>query len=64
MLIDRSQVTADSPEFVHNRVDMQARYMEDVWQKFEGMVRSTLPLYESEVRGVKSLTRMGDALFT
>jgi arsenite-transporting ATPase len=64
MLIDRSQVTADSPEFVHNRVDMQARYMEDVWQKFEGMVRSILPLYESEVRGVKSLTRMGDALFT
>jgi arsenite-transporting ATPase len=63
MLIDRSQVTDESPEFVHNRVDMQARYMEDVWSKFEGMVRSTLPLYESEVRGVKSLARMGDALF-
>jgi arsenite-transporting ATPase len=63
MLIDRSQVTDESPEFVHNRVDMQSRYMEDVWQKFEGMVRSTLPLYENEVRGVKSLDRMGDALF-
>ena len=64
MLIDRSQVTNDSPEFVHNRVDMQARYMEDIWDKFDGMVRSTLPLYETEVRGVPSLTRMGDALFT
>src|SRR5512132_1635505 len=63
MLIDRSQVTTDSPEFVHNRVDMQSRYMEDVWTKFEGMVRSTLPLYENEVRGVPSLARMGDALF-
>jgi arsenite/tail-anchored protein-transporting ATPase len=63
MLIDRSQVTSDSPEFVHNRVDMQARYMEDIWEKFDGMVRSTLPLYETEVRGTKSLTRMGDALF-
>jgi hypothetical protein len=63
MLIDRSEVTPESPEFVHNRVDMQARYMEDVWQKFEGMVRSTLPLYENEVRGVSSLSRMGDALF-
>ena len=63
MLIDRSQVTSDSPEFVHNRVDMQARYMEDVWDKFEGMVRSTLPLYETEVRGITSLARMGDALF-
>ena len=63
MLIDRAQVNELSPEFVRNRVDMQARYMEDVWQKFEGMVRSILPLYESEVRGAASLTRMGDALF-
>jgi arsenite-transporting ATPase len=63
MLIDRSQVTPESPEFVHNRVDMQARYMDDIWDKFDGMVRSTLPLYETEVRGVRSLTRMGDALF-
>jgi arsenite-transporting ATPase len=64
MLIDRSQVTDASPEFVHNRVDMQSRYMEDIWVKFEGMVRSTLPLYENEVRGTTSLARMGDALFT
>ena len=64
MLIDRAQVNELSPEFVRNRVDMQARYMDDVWQKFEGMVRSILPLYESEVRGTASLTRMGDALFT
>src|SRR5574339_1194703 len=64
MLIDRAQVNESSPEFVRNRVDMQARYMDDVWQKFEGMVRSTIPLYETEVRGTKSLTRMGDALFT
>ncbi len=64
MLIDRSQVTDSSPEFVHNRVDMQSRYMDDIWVKFEGMVRSTLPLYETEVRGTTSLARMGDALFT
>lgn len=64
MLIDRSEVTSDSPEFVHNRVDMQARYMEDIWEKFDGMVRSTLPLYENEVRGTTSLARMGDALFS
>src|SRR5512141_3198710 len=64
MLIDRSQVTDESPEFVHNRVDMQSRYMEDVWQKFEGMVRSIVPLYENEVRGTASLTRMGDAVLT
>jgi arsenite-transporting ATPase len=64
MLIDRAQVTESSPEFVRNRVDMQARYMDDIWEKFDGLVRSTLPLYESEVRGAPSLTRMGDELFT
>ncbi len=26
--------------------------MEDIWEKFDGMVRARLPLYETEVRGV------------
>ncbi len=63
MLIDQKQVDEKSPDFVKNRVAMQDRYMDDVWQKFEGMVRSTLPLYETEVRGVDMLQRMGKALF-
>jgi len=63
MLIDKAQVRADSPEFVRNRVAMQDRYMDDIWQKFDGMVRATVPLYETEVRGVPSLARMGEALF-
>ncbi len=63
MLIDKAQVRPDSPEFVRNRVAMQDRYMEDIWQKFDGMVRATVPLYETEVRGTASLARMGEALF-
>ncbi len=63
MLIDKAQVTADSPEFVRNRVAMQDRYMDDIWQKFDGMVRASVPLYESEVRGTASLARMGEAVF-
>ncbi len=63
MLIDKSQVNDKSPEFVRNRVEMQARYMDDVWQKFEGMVRSIVPLYENEVRGVESLAHTADSLF-
>jgi arsenite/tail-anchored protein-transporting ATPase len=63
MLIDRTQVNEQSPEFVRNRVDMQMRYMDDVWEKFEGMVRARVPLYEDEVRGVDTLTRMAGNLF-
>jgi arsenite/tail-anchored protein-transporting ATPase len=63
MLIDKNQVNDQSPEFVRNRVAMQDRYMVEVWEKFEGMVRAKLPLYETEVRGVPSLNRMADNLF-
>jgi arsenite-transporting ATPase len=51
MLIDRAQVNDGSPEFVRNRVAMQTRYMDDVWEKFNGNVRSIIPLYETEIRG-------------
>ncbi len=63
MVIDRQQVNDNSPEFVRNRVDMQDGYMEEVWEKFPGMVRALLPLYESDVRGLSTLTRMADNLF-
>jgi arsenite-transporting ATPase len=63
MLIDRSQVEASSPEFVRNRLNMQDRYMDDIWQKFNGMVRAQIPLYENEVRGIDSLQHMSQAMF-
>jgi arsenite/tail-anchored protein-transporting ATPase len=63
MLIDQQEVNDKSPDFVKNRVAMQERYMVEIWEKFEGMVRAKLPLYETEVRGVDMLQRMGKALF-
>ncbi|CAG1014996.1 Arsenical pump-driving ATPase [Anaerolineales bacterium] len=63
MLIDKNQVNDSSPDFVKNRVAMQDRYMDEIWEKFDGMVRAKLPLYETEVRGVESLKRMADGLF-
>jgi anion-transporting ArsA/GET3 family ATPase len=63
MLIDQKQVNDSSPDFVKNRVAMQDRYMVEIWEKFDGMVRAKLPLYETEVRGTPSLIRMGEALF-
>ncbi|HEY4690170.1 MAG TPA: ArsA family ATPase [Anaerolineae bacterium] len=63
MLIDKQQVKPDSPEFVRNRVAMQDHYMGDIWQKFDGMVRATAPLYENEVRGTAAMARMANAVF-
>lgn len=64
MLIDRSEVTEKSPDFVRNRVSMQERYMQDIWTKFDGIVRSLVPLYETEVCGVPMLQRAGSRLFS
>lgn len=63
MLIDKSSVKVDTPEFVKNRVAMQDEHMETVWKEFDGQVRAILPLYETEIRGVQQLKRMADALF-
>src|SRR5512137_2813105 len=63
MLIDRAQVETTSPEFVKNRLAMQDRYMDDIWEKFDGLVRAKVPLYETEVRGTASMGRMAQALF-
>jgi arsenite-transporting ATPase len=63
MLIDRKQVNETSPDFVRNRLAMQDRYMVEIGQKFEGLVRAQTPLYEDEVRQVASLRQLGDSLF-
>ncbi len=63
MIIDKKQVNDKSPDFVKNRVAMQDRYMTEVWEKFDGMVRANLPLYEKEVRGLETLSTMANNLF-
>jgi arsenite/tail-anchored protein-transporting ATPase len=62
MLIDEQQVKADSPEFVRNRVSMQANYMKEIETCFPGMVRAVLPLFETEIRGVEMLKRTATAM--
>jgi len=42
---------------------MQAEYMDEIAQTFDQMVRSVVPLFETEVRGVPMLRRTADALF-
>ena len=42
---------------------MQDRYMLEIWEKFDGMVRAKLPLYETEVRDIKTLGRLSEDLF-
>jgi arsenite-transporting ATPase len=61
-LIDKEELET-APDFVRNRVAMQEEYMGEIRTEFDGMVRAVLPLYDSEIRGVESLRRAGEALF-
>jgi arsenite-transporting ATPase len=63
MLIDKSEVSASSPDFVKNRVAMQDEYMQEIERQFDGMVRAVIPLFESEIRGVPMLKRAADNMF-
>ena len=63
MLIDETSVADDAPEFVKNRVSMQADYMDEIWKTFDGGVRAIIPLFENEVRGVEMLQRTAGRLF-
>jgi anion-transporting ArsA/GET3 family ATPase len=63
MRIDKESVDAKADEFVRNRIAMQDGYMKEIEQQFDNLVRSVLPLYDTEVRGVAMLERMADMLF-
>ncbi len=63
MLIDESSLGQDAPDFVKNRVAMQKEYMEDIWQKFDSMVRAIVPLFDTEVRGIEMVSETAKYLF-
>lgn len=60
--IDKSEVGVETAEFIRNRVSMQDRYREDVYQSFE-KVRGEIPLFEKEVRGLDMVRKLKDSLF-
>jgi arsenite-transporting ATPase len=62
MLIDRETVDENAPDFVKNRVAMQAEYMDEIWRVFPD-VRAVVPLFDTEVQGVDMLKRTADHLF-
>jgi arsenite-transporting ATPase len=62
MLLEEEAVGENPPEFVRNRVAMQAEYMEQIWRFFPD-VRALIPLFETEVQGVEMLERTARRLF-
>jgi arsenite/tail-anchored protein-transporting ATPase len=64
MVIQKSEVLADAPDFVKNRVAMQDGYMQQIWSDFDGSVRAIVPLLDNEVRGTDALGRVEKYAFS
>lgn len=63
MVLDQQALGDDVPEFVLNRLQMQAEHMKTVWTKFDRSVRAVVPLFDQEVRGIAMLRQAGQFLF-
>ncbi len=54
--------SANLSPYVANRVNEQKGYLRLIEQKFPGMIRASIPLYEREVNGLEMVRRMGTDL--
>lgn len=62
-VIQKDKVGRDSAEFVLNRIQMQDEHMAEIWKIFGDKVRAIAPLFETEVKGTKTLNRLVEYLF-
>jgi arsenite-transporting ATPase len=60
--IDKSEISDETAQFIRNRVKMQDRYREEVYQSFDNL-RGEIPLFEREVRGLEMVGKLKEALF-
>jgi arsenite-transporting ATPase len=63
-MVIRPEEGEAAPDFVRNRIESQAGYLDEIGQRFPGQVRAVVPLYDSDIRGIKSLDRATETLFT
>lgn len=54
--------TQTTSSYVMNKLKEQEGYLNMINQKFQGMVRAVIPLYETEVTGIDMVTRMSKDL--
>jgi arsenite-transporting ATPase len=62
-LIQKDQVSANTVEFVRNRIAMQEEHMAEIWNIFGDKVRAITPLFETEIKGTAMLERTSKYLF-
>lgn len=62
-MVIRPEEGEAAPDFVRNRIEMQAGYLDEIGRSFDGQVRAVLPLFDADVRGVPALQKASGSLF-
>jgi arsenite/tail-anchored protein-transporting ATPase len=62
-MVIRPEVGEAAPDFVRNRIEMQSGYLDEIGERFPGQVRAVVPLFDSDIRGVQSITKASGAVF-
>jgi arsenite-transporting ATPase len=62
-MVIRPETGEAAPDFVRNRIEMQAGYLDEIERVFDGEVRAVVPLFDSDIRGVPSLEKAARNLF-
>ena len=62
-MVIRPEEGEAAPDFVRNRIEMQAGYLDEIGRSFDGQVRAVLPLFDADVRGVPALHKASGSLF-
>jgi arsenite/tail-anchored protein-transporting ATPase len=62
-MVIRPEAGEAQVDFVRNRIESQAGYLDEIGRRFPGQVRAVVPLYDSDIRGIPSLDRATGAVF-
>ena len=62
-MVIRPEEGEAAPDFVRNRIEMQSAYLDEIGERFPGQVRAIVPLFDSDIRGVESISRATTATF-
>lgn len=53
---------ADVSPFLRNRIEMQQKYLREIWQKFRPHVRAVIPMFDREPKGMEMIARVADVM--
>jgi arsenite-transporting ATPase len=62
-VIDRNLLKENIPVYLRNRIDMQAKALDTIDQKFGSSVLSMVPEFDSEIKGLDSIKPLAEVMF-